>query len=246
MKKIQIIYANNVSSNDIDEHSREEAAFMKKYGFHVGVEPIKGMDKYIFRGPLSMAQKIDNKNINWLNSFDAFTKTWDMTEYLPCINPWTFPSVIIPTLEKENLRKAMEEIKSNRVFIKNGVRSLFFLSERASVYPDTRLEKIVENFEKRQLYGPYIIRKFIDNQTIFIDEQRIWVLNGNPYSPYSFPDFIFDAAKCVYKFSGSRYFTIDIAGEYIVEVNPGESSDRGVGNSADWLGSIFANEFLKG
>lgn len=48
----------------------------------------------------------------------------------------------------------------------------------------------------------------------------------------------------MFEFSGSHYFTMDVASEYIVEINPGESFDRGGDNTLDWFCDIFAKEFL--
>ena len=132
------------------------------------------------------------------------------------------------------------------VFIKNEFCSLFAVSDKASVFPDTPLETIKDNFTKQKLIGPFFIRKFINNPDIFYNEQRVWVINGHPYfTATKMPSFVFEAAKRLYEFSNSKYFTMDIAGEYIVEINPGESSDRGGFNPLDWFCDIFAQEFLK-
>lgn len=245
MKKIQIVYSGNRLNSDINPVSREEAECMKEKGFTVGILPASDVDKCIYRGPLSHVPNIYQDNGKWINDIDAFNKTYDMTLYLECISRWTFPSIILPDLDKENLRNAIDSLNCERVFIKNGHRSLFFISDEASVYPDSSIEQIINNFNRLKLSGPYLVRKFIDDKKIFYNEQRIWVLNGKPYSPKNFPKFVYDAAHKVFEFSSSKYFTIDIAGDYIVEVNPGESSDRGGSNPLDWFCDIFVKEFLK-
>lgn len=245
MKKVQIVYSGNKLTGDIDPVSQYEAECMKKKGFTVGIRPNLDMDIFLYRGPLSHVSHMYQDKGIWINDINAFNKTYDMTLYLEYISQRTFPSIILPNLDKENLLNALETLNCKRVFIKNGIRSLFFISDNASVYPDTSIEQIENNFNRLKLNGPYIIRKFINDKKIFYNEQRIWVLNGNPYSPYPFPDFIFETAQRLYEFSGSHYFSIDIAGDYIVEVNPGESSDRGGSNPLDWFCDIFAKEFLK-
>ena len=249
MNKTQILYPESKETQGIHSYYKKESDKMSEKGFIIGVDNdiYDGIENYILRGFFSQVKSVLNKNrtLNWLNSYNSFNKTLCMSEFLNVIKPWTFPTVIIPELEESAILKGMEELGCDRVFIKNDYRSLFALSEYASVYPDSKIETIIKNFKAQNLSGPFMIRKFINEPEIFYNEQRIWVLNGNPHSPYPFKEFVSEAAKKVYEFSGSKYFTLDIAGDYIVEVNPGETSDRGGDNPLDWFCEIFANEFLR-
>ena len=53
---------------------------------------------------------------------------------------------------------------------------------------------------------------------------------------------VIEAAKRLDKL-GSKYYTIDATPEFVVEVNPGESSDRHAVNSAELFASWIKKEF---
>ncbi len=244
--KIQIIYPEIENTNEISSYFKKEAICMESKGFHVGVKPKPSMTGYLYRGYTGLAQNMYLiHKLPWANSLQAHNRTLNMTEFLDIINPWSFPSCIIPVISKENLNAAMRNLKCDRLFIKNDISSLFFLGDNASVYPDTSVKELKHNFESRNLTGPYIARKYIEDTEIFYHEQRHWVVNGKLYYSHGpIDDFVYEAARRIYEFSSSKYFTIDVAGNYIVEVNPGESSDRGGDNPLEWFCDIFAKEFL--
>ena len=59
------------------------------------------------------------------------------------------------------------------------------------------------------------------------------------------PNVVKEAAKRLNKL-GSKYYTIDATPEFIVEVNPGESSDRHAVNSAELFANWIKKEFVDG
>ena len=75
--------------------------------------------------------------------------------------------------------------------------------------------------------------------------RRFFMMNSVIGSSGVVPDFVKEAAWKVWLFSNSSYFTVDVAGSFVVEVNPGESSDRGGDNSPDFLAEVFVKSFLK-
>jgi Uma2 family endonuclease len=56
------------------------------------------------------------------------------------------------------------------------------------------------------------------------------------------PDIVKESAKRLNKI-GSKYYTIDATPNFVVEVNPGESSDRHAVNSAELFASWIKKEF---
>lgn len=243
--KTQILYPKDILETEFSRYFIKEATMMKNKGFYVGTEILPKISKYIYRGYTHSVPMVYNKfsNLPWINNLDNFFKTLNMDKFFPIIKEWSFPTEIIQELDRNKLEKIRNDFNCERLFIKDNVNSLH--TENSSIYPDN-YDLIVSNFKKYNLYGPYIIRKYIDNKEIFYNEQRVWVLNGNVYlTAPSMPDFVFEAAKRMYEFSGSKYFVLDVAGDYIVEVNPGESSDRGGFNSLEWFCDIFSKEFLK-
>lgn len=247
MPKVQILYSKDLEEDKIHRYVRKEAEYMGNKGFIVGTSIIKGCTQYIYRGLGQTVIPVYSQfyDYPWVNSIYNFENTNDMSKFLNIIKPWTFPSEIVNELNETVLKKLQHDFSCNKLFIKNDYSSLFSINEGASVYPVNGLSMIKHNFNSLGLKPPFIVRKYIEDKEIFYNEQRVWILNGNVYfTAPSMPNFIFEAAKKIYEFSGSKYFVIDVAGDYIVEVNPGESSDRGGFNSLDWFCDIFAKEFL--
>ena len=240
----QIIYPED-KNNGIDIHFLEEAIYMKKIGFHTGSKINYKTDLILLRG-LPIRRKNNYPfNEKLINDWENNKNTLFMDKFYPIIEKRSIPTIFIDELNEKIIRNISLEKKWHRIFIKNNSRSLFAFGEFASIWPDTSIIDMKSQYAKWKLKGPFAIRKFIDDPEIFYNEQRYWILNGNAYHPSGeIPDFVMEYGKKMYEFSGSHYFTMDVAGDYIVEVNPGESSDRGGDNPLDWFCEIFAKEFL--
>lgn len=245
MKKVQILYPLDTNNRVIDDFY-DEASEMIKRGFIVNDKILSDIDLLIYRGSKIIKQEDCICHPKICQGWNEIIKTSYMHEYYPVIKDYSIPTVFTNILSEEILQNFLAQNNWTKVFIKSPSRSLFFLSEKASVWPDTSADELIENFAKRELTGPFAVRKFIDNPDIFYDEQRYWILNGNAYHPSNIvPPFVSHCGNLMYNFSKSRYFTIDVAGNYIVEVNPGESSDRGGDNPLAYFCDIFEKEFLK-
>lgn len=246
MRNVQILYPKDKESDKIARYFEEESRAMQQQGFIVGTSPHDDAEIIIKRGFTIDKPEDYPSDGRMIQGWDANRKTLDFSEFADVIKPWAIPFVVIPDLSDEiALRVIMRNNGWERSFIRNKSTSLFALGDYASVYPDTSLNEMTENFNKLNPTGPFIVRKYIDDMSIFYDEQRYWILNGNPYHPSGIiPDMVGECAKRMYKFSGSHYFVIDVAGDYIVEINPGESSDRGGDNPLKFFTGIFAKEFL--
>lgn len=245
MKKVQILYPKE-KSGKIVPYFYEESIRMVEYGFIVN--PIKKVysDCTLLRGFIMRHPDEYCADSRLIQDWDSYEKTLNISEYYPIIDKWSIPSVIVNKLDESFIRELSHKMGWSKLFIKSNARSIHSIDSDASVWPNKSISQIKEAYENINSGQIFAIRKYINNPQIFYDEQRYWVLNGIAYHPSGvIPDFVQEAATRLYEFSGSHYFTIDVAGDYIVEVNPGESSDRGGDNPLEWFCEIFANTFLK-
>ncbi len=223
-----------------------ECLYSKGFTVHPQSENPSHFDKVIYRGFAICNSDRYPSCHNIINTWEANKRTLYMSEYLHIIKNWTIPTFFVASLDAKEIIPKMKARGWKKIFVKRDSVSLFAVGENASVWPDTSFETITDLYDQIGVTGPFAIRKYIDDPEIFYNEQRYWVLNGHVYHPNGIiPDFVAEAGRRMYAFSGSHYFTIDVAGDYIVEVNPGESSDRGGDNSLDFFCEIFAKEFLK-
>ena len=241
----QILYPKSVD-HEIHEIFREEAVSLSSFGFQVGTEIIKDIKTILYRGFMIKTSERYPNNPRMIQNWEANHKTLFMSEYYPIIKDLTIPTEFIESLNERQVMDISQKNNWPKLFIKSDSKSLFGISDTASLWPESSIQQMKVEYSRRRLNGPFAIRKYIDDPEIFYNEQRYWVLNGRTYHPSGIiPDFVAEAGRRMYAFSGSHYFTIDVAGDYIVEVNPGESSDRGGDNSLDFFCEIFAKEFLK-
>lgn len=246
MNKVQIIYPGSPDGEGFHRYFVDEAEAMQTKGFLVGTTPLQEADQLIYRGFSIVTPERYPSDSRYIQGWIENNKTLCMNEYINEIRDWTFGTFIMSELSEEVLGKELTQRGWKRAFIKSTGTSLYAFGDDASVWPNTSVEKMLELYDRINAKGPFIVREYIENQKIFLDEQRYWVLNGVAHHPSGeVPEFVQEAAQRVWKFSGSRYFTIDVAGEYIVEVNPGESSDRGCDNPLEYLSDIFAKAFLQ-
>lgn len=177
----------------------------------------------------------------YIHSWSENANCLFMSLYYPLIEDLTIETFFADTLDK----KAEQQIQSKnweKAFIKRDIKALEHIEEVKSVYPQTSLEEISRLYEENNMFGTYAIRKFIDPE-IIDTEERYWVLNHNIYHRNNtIPAVVSEAVKRLAVF-GAKYYTIDATPDFIIEVNPGESSDRHAVNSAELFASWFKKEF---
>lgn len=246
MKKVQILYPADRETGQIHHLFREEAEAMHRIGFIIGTDPADEAEQIIKRGFTIKNPDQYPADRRMIQGWEENIRTLDFSLYAEIIRPLTIPFEITDSLTENQTREIMTRLNWDSAFIKSKNSSLFAFGDLASVFPATPIDRMLRMFEQIGESGPYIIREYIADQSIFFDEERFWVLNGTVYHPSGkVPDHVSKAAKSLWEFSGSRYFVIDAAGEFIVEVNPGESSDRGGDTPLTFFAQIFAQEFLK-
>lgn len=243
MKKVRIIYPEDADGN-IYEDFRKESIAMARRGFFVGTCPIDTDEQLIYRGPTIRTSDKYPTDVRFINNWEANQRTQFLSLHYHLIATYTITTFFLPTLTESLFLHRMTEKNWEKAFVRSDSKSLYFDDITKCIWPVSSIRSIKDNYAKYNLDGPFAIRLFIDDD-IFYDEQRYWILNGHPYHPTGIiPNMIRQVAWEIFQFSRSCYFTIDVAGDYIVEINPGESSDRGCENPLDFFCDIFANEFL--
>ena len=185
---------------------------------------------------------IDNKM--W-QGWKEYKDTSLLSIYYPLIKDISIPTFFVDDLDEKHIKSEMDKRGWNAVFIKNDVKSLFHIDGTASVFPKHSLAEIKEQLSKfPPIEGAkYAIRKYIDAD--WIQEERYFVINDQIFHRSGIIPLIVKEAAERLKVLGSHYFVIDAMSEFIVEVNPGESSDRWGDNSPDLFASWFVQALSK-
>lgn len=241
-KRIQFIY-----EPDPDNHSKihwlwnSEVKAMEAAGFCIGTKPMKEIPILIFRGSRSLAKKKYKKDKRYINNFKHIVLYGNMSNYHEIISDLSIETFFVNKLN-EKAELLIIENGWNKVFIRNDEKSLEHIEYGKSLWPHTSLKEMKKFYDEMNVKGKFAIRKFIESDVID-KEERYWVINGNIYHRHNkIPEVVKEAARRLNKL-GSRYYTIDATPEFVVEVNPGESSDRHAVNSAELFASWFKREF---
>lgn len=241
-KKIQLVYARDPENPNRIHHSwRDEAKAMANIGFVVDKEPLPNSEALLYRGN-TMPESIDYpKDKRYLHNFNINSNHLYMSQYYPIISDLSIETYIFEDLG-EGVEKKIAELGWKKAFIKKDTKALEYIGDEKCFYPKMSLETIKTYYEKNGVIGKYCVRKFIEPERLEAD-RRYWVLNGNIYVHDNIvPDVVREAVKRLDKFGG-KYYTIDATPEFVIEVNPGESSDRHAVNSAELFASWFWKEF---
>ncbi len=240
---MQIVYlSSEENKNEIHSHFKEEAEAKQKMGLMVGTKPDANAKKLLYRGFSMLSKKDYPADMRFINNYETYKNYFYLSRYYPYISDLTIETFFVDDLNDE-LPKLIKEKGWNKVFIKKEMTALEHIQEGKSVWPNTPLQEIKDLFSKWEIKGAkYGVRKYVDPE-ILKDELRYWVLNGRIYRRDNIiPDIVKEAAERL-NGMGSKYYTIDATPELIVEVNPGESSDRHAENSPEIFASWFKKEF---
>jgi len=246
MKNIfQIVYTSSKENeNEFHELFKEEALAMSSLGIKVGVKPTEEATHLMYRG-ITIKSSIDYPtDKRYINSCNHNQNYLYLSKYFPLIEDLSIETFFVDKLD-HNLIELIQQKGWSKVFIKKDIKALEDIEEGKSVWPTSTFEEMNKHYDSMAIDGRFAIRKFIDAEKITHEEERYWVLNGNIYHRYNtIPDVVKEAAKRLNTME-SNYYTIDATPEFIVEVNPGESSDRHGVNSAELFASWIKKEFDK-
>lgn len=239
----QIIYiASLENENEIHSYFLEEAKAMEKAGFLIGTKPLNIAKTLIYRG-FSINNKEDYPiDLRYIQGFDENRNLKLLSHYYPYISDLSIETFFVDKLD-DQVPNLIKQRGWNNAFIKSEFYALEHIEEGESVWPNTTIHEMKRLYNEFGYSGLFAIRQFIKKDIIDLEE-RYWVLNGNIYHREdNIPDVVKEGARRL-KTLGSRYYTIDATPEFIVEVNPGESSDRHAVNSVTLFASWFAKEFF--
>jgi hypothetical protein len=195
----------------------------------------------MYRGGSNLVESWYNKDGRFINKLEHLRNYLYMSEYLPPIADLSMETFFVDELNEDVLFE-LEKRGLAKAFIKKDKKALEHIEEGKSVWPNTSMDEMRLLYDEMQIDGKYAIRKFIEKD-IIDQEERYWVLNGNVYHRSNqIPEVVKKAAERLNKL-GSRYYTIDATPEFVVEVNPGESSDRHAVNSPELFASWIKKEF---
>jgi len=242
--KFQMIFPSDPNdSNLVVERFRPDTEIMKAMEINVSTTPDDDATHLMYKGFAISRPENYPLDLRYLNTFEHIINYTLMSVYYPLI-----ADLSIETFFADNLDESvLEEIKNrgwDKVFVKKDRRALENIEEGKSIWPNTSFEEMKKHYDEMQIDGKYAIRKFI-MKDIIDQEERYWVFNGNIYHRHNkIPNVVKEAAKRL-NTMGSKYYTIDATPEFVVEVNPGESSDRHAVNSAELFASWIKKEFVK-
>jgi hypothetical protein len=244
LSNIQFIYQSEPNTpSEVNWLWAEEAKIMESIGISVSTFASNDFTSLLYRGGSRMAKFHYNNDSRFINDLKHVNLYRNMSSYLPLISDLSIETFFVNGLDG-NLDFLINERGWERAFIKKDVKSLEHIEIGKSFYPDTSFAEMKKLYDEMQIEGKYAVRKVIEEE-IIEKEERYWVLNGNVYHRHDkVPKVVKEAAKRLNKL-GSRYYTIDATTDFIVEVNPGESSDRHAVNSAELFASWFKKEFVK-
>lgn len=242
-KQFQIVFpCSETDVNEIHQRFQSDAKVMSDMGIKVGTIPLVESTELMFKGFTVNDKDKFPKDSRYLNTYDVYTRYQNLSDYYLCISDLSIETYFVDDLD-ESVYKLIEEKGWDKVFIKRDSKSLEHFDEGKSVWPTTSFEEMKKLYAEFLFEGKYAIRKFIEPE-IIEKEERYWVFNGNVYHRHNIiPDVVKEAAKRLDTL-GSKYYTIDATPEFIVEVNPGESSDRHAVNSAELFASWIKKEFV--
>ena len=232
----EIIFPRDRQNPDmIHKYFRDEAMAMSRLGIPVSIEPHDTSQKLIHRGFIIRNPDDYPSDSRYIQGWKEYEATRKLSIVYPLIQ-----DICIPTFFADNLDESVIRLIHQRgwekAFIKKDVKSLWVNGELASVWPYHSIDELRDEYEGRNPGEKYAIREFLD-PALFYNEERYWVIMGKIYHRSRvIPDIIKTAADRL-SVLGSHYYTIDAIEDYIVEVNPGESSDRFGANSAELFAS---------
>ncbi len=219
-KVFQIVYAKDRDNpSQITPYFQEESEAMQKVGFLVGTEPMEEATDLIYRSFTIMQEEAYPNDKRYLHSWQENALYHFIDLYYPIIEDLTIESFFVD-------RFALEHIE-----------------EGLSLFPKHSTKEMMKYF--RQEDKPYAIRRYVEPE-LLEDDTRYWVLNGKVYrrDNLPIPKVVYEAAERLNR-HGGKYYTIDATNEFVIEINPGESSDRHGENTLEVFASWFRDAFLK-
>lgn len=234
MIPLQIIYQAECfepSTPDFYNGWLDEMAAMRALGISVAQTPSPDAHTLLYRSYIIHDEKEFPTDPRYLSKWADYRATSDMSVFLPLIADISIPSFICPELNESTVDK-LKALGWERAFVRSCLKSLKYVfpesntEEELPLWPDVSMQRLAEVYHeyRRTMPPPYIIRKCVPEE-VMCQEERYWIINHKPYHRSGIiPKVVVEAAKRL-KVLGAPYYVIDATPEFIVEVNPGVSSD---------------------
>jgi len=242
MKKehTQILYYADMATQQIAEELREEAMAMMEAGFLISATPLLEAQQILYRGPTMWQETDYPRHHALIQGWREYSNTLFMSKYYPYIKDLTIPTFFTTELGEATEREIRRR-DWDGAFVKNDVSAIVQQGRTRTVWPDSSFDEITAMFRRLPKTDMYAVRQRINMR--LCKEERYWILNHQAYHRTGIiPDIVNKAVQRLRPI-GSHYYVIDATPDFIVEVNPGESSDRYIENSvttfADWFKQAF-------
>lgn len=250
--KLQIIYQTacfEPSTPDFYNGWLDEIAAMRRSGLNVSTTPNPEAERLLYRSFIISDKAEFPTDPRYISRWKDYYSTSDMSVYLPLIKDLTIPSFIVQELNKKTTEK-IEALGWTRAFVRSSMKSLKYMfpeshtEEDLPIWPEVSMERLAEAYREYHdsMKPPYIIRQFIPENMIY-QEERYWVINNHAYHRSgNIPEIVSKAVDRL-KTLNAPYYVIDAIPEYIIEVNPGVSSDPYPDNIPLYFPKWIKNEF---
>ena len=174
-----------------------------------------------------------------------------MSIYLPLIEDITIPSFIVPELNNVSV-EAIVRRGWDRAFVRSSMKSLKYMFPESNtdlelpVWPEVSMDKLASAYGHRitTMPPPYIIRQFMPEK-VFLKEERFWILNHHAYHRSGYIPKVVQEAVNRLRPLQSPYYVIDATPDFVVEVNPGVSSDSYAQNIPHFFPKWIQHEFCE-
>lgn len=238
----QIIYASDRNdSHAVHPYYVEEEAAMRRAGIPTGLVPSDNADCLILRSLMITDATRYPQDSRFIHNYEINANYLFMDRYYPYIEDLTMETFFVDKLD-DSVVKKIKERGWDKAFIKGDTHALEHIEQGLSIWPNHPFDEMLPYFEDMKA-TKYAIRKFYDCPTLDMDYHRYWVINNKIFRNNNVvPDNVKEAARRLSALGG-KYFTIDATQEIIIEVNPGECSDRHGENSSELFASWFRDAF---
>jgi hypothetical protein len=238
---LQIVYYCGLDCEGaLDSLFTDEADLMEAEGILTGVIPNPLATRLVYRGQIVEEEDYPCDS-RYVNNAQSYANYLYLPRWYPIISDLTMPTFFVDELDD----RAIEQIRNRnweKAFIKDWVKSAAYISDDASIWPASTLSEIKQRLRLYPRRGGFCVRQYV-SPALLDDETRYFVLNGNVYhSSGTIPRIVSLAASRLNQMGGA-FYVIDATPELIIEVNPGETSDRGARNVATDFVSWIRREF---
>jgi hypothetical protein len=219
---------------------QQEVETMRAAGLTVALKPSEEATTLLRRG-LIIGEEDFPDDPRYLQDGRTYANHGRIDRWYPLIADLTMPTVFCDHLD-ERAAAVAGELGWSRTFVKNSLKSLVGENPLESVWPDVSFESMLEQFSVNPRKGSYALRQYLPPEH-FESERRYWVVGDQIHHSSGRIPGIVKEAKARLDAFGGVFYTIDATEALIVEINPGESSDRKTNNTAEdfasWIRAAF-------